>query len=639
MGYGKEHPLHRALLCFLVIGLSVLSVITLSDAASFPGDSKVAQSVVIESISKGEAQELIVVLDETAAVKKAATLRSAAGVSHDTSDIVSVKAGMYRSMKMDTLSTLTAQEVEPLKDYKRLPIMFVKVKSLAGLQKLAAQPGVKGIYPNRKMKTFLAESLPLINQPAAVAAGQIGTGTSVAVIDTGVNYAHADFGTCGVPGDCLSLPAPAAGCRVACVHDFVGDAVLPDDLGHGTNVSAIVAGVAPGTNILGLDVFGLGGTADDANILAAIDWVIENKSVYNITAINMSLGVPGFGLSTPCPTDSFALPVAEARAAGILTTIASGNDGFTTGSSTPACVPAAVSVGAVYDADLGGLDWGDCVDDTTAADQITCFSNNSYYTTLLAPGAMITAGGFTYGGTSMAAPHVAGAVAILKGDNAFPGESADITVNRMVRTGKPITDSRTTSPIVKPRIDLNGAITGQGLMTIHGKVKTVQVSTTLRNWGGTPVEGATITVSGPISTTATTDEDGNFSITGLPAGTYTVTASKITFSFLQPSRTVTLSNNNVGLEFIVKTYSIAGFIKPLFKGDSVSGINVTVTGCDIGWIVSTDAKGRFAVNDLPNCSYLVVPDKTTVSGHAFTPDSRAVTLSGKNIKKVSFTTP
>lgn len=644
MEYGKKHPLQRALLSLLVVGLLFPCIISSSYAASFSGDTKVAQASVIEAISNGEARDLIVVFDETAAASKAAGMRTAAGMSHDTAEIVSVKAAMYRSMKADTLSAVTLQEVETLKDYKRLPIMFVKVKSLAGLQKLAAQPGVKGIYPNRVMKHFLAQSLPLTNQPAAATAGYTGIGTSVAVLDTGVDYLNPAFGSCGLPGDCLSLPEVVPGCKVACVHDFAPDDGVADDDDHGTNVSAIVAGVAPGTNILGLDVFTNFGTlavpdllASEADILSALDWVIENKAVYNITAINMSLGAGE--TTTPCPSDALALPVAEARAAGILTTIASGNDGLTAATASPACVPAAVSVGAVYDADLGSYE-GSCVDDTTAADQITCFSNNAYYTTLLAPGCEITAAGISMCGTSQAAPHVAGAIAVLRG--AFPGEATDITVNRLITTGVPIRDERDPdNPIVKPRIDLNNALNAPGLFAIVGNVRTPGSKAGLNATPSKPVKSATITVAGPITATATTDENGDFKITGLPVGTYTVTPSKLNFTFNPSVKSVTIINKNIGLQFFVKTYSILGVIKPVFKKkfSPVANIEMTVSGCDIGAIVLTNAKGKFTVLDLPNCNYSVVPDKTATTGHSFTPDSRAVTVNNKSVKDANFTTP
>jgi len=121
---------------------------------------------------------------------------------------------------------------------------------------------------------------------------------------------------------------------------------------------------------------------------------------------------------------------------------------------TPACTPGAISVGAVYDANLGGLNWGICTDFTTVADKITCFSNSDDYLTLLAPGALISAAGFTFGGTSQATPHVSAAVAMLRA--AYPGDTLDQTVGRMTGTGVPITDSR--NGVITPRLDLLGAV-------------------------------------------------------------------------------------------------------------------------------------------------------------------------------------
>jgi uncharacterized membrane protein YdcZ (DUF606 family) len=104
----------------------------------------------------------------------------------------------------------------------------------------------------------------------------------------------------------------------------------------------------------------------------------------------------------------------------------------------------------VYDADIGAFSYpAVCSDSTTAADKVTCFSNNASFLTLLAPGALITAAGATYGGTSQAAPHVSGAVAVLR--SAYPSESVDAAVTRLTSRGMNITDPR--NSLVKPRID------------------------------------------------------------------------------------------------------------------------------------------------------------------------------------------
>jgi hypothetical protein len=95
----------------------------------------------------------------------------------------------------------------------------------------------------------------------------------------------------------------------------------------------------------------------------------------------------------------------------------------------PACTPKAVSVGAVYDSNVGGLNWGICTDNTTVADQVTCFSNSASYLSLLAPGAL-----------TQATPHVAAAIAILRG--ARPTESISSTLTRLTSTGLPIVDPR-----------------------------------------------------------------------------------------------------------------------------------------------------------------------------------------------------
>lgn len=343
--------------------------------------------------------------------------------------------------------------VQVLRDYNNLPIAFYRISNKEALVDLLNDTNVKAVYPNRINQATTMESLPLINQPQANTKGFNGTGSSVAVLDTGVNYLHSDFG-------CTAVNSPSSTCRVVYAFDSAPDDGSLDDNGHGSNVSAIVSKVATKTKIIGIDVF-RSGSAYDSDILAGINWAVNNAKTYNIKAINLSLGIPGVKYKSECSNSSYATAFANARAAGVVPVVASGNDAFSDGISSPACVAGAVRVGAVYDSNIGGVSWGNpvkCSDPTTAADKVACFSNGGSFVTLLAPGAMITAGGYTMGGTSQATPHVAGAIALLRANSVTPTETIDQTINRLKTTGKPITDSRT--GLVFPRIDLLAATNG-----------------------------------------------------------------------------------------------------------------------------------------------------------------------------------
>jgi subtilisin family serine protease len=173
---------------------------------------------------------------------------------------------------------------------------------------------------------------------------------------------------------------------------------------------------------------------------------------YKIAAINMSLG--GGAYTSACSFDPFAPAIAAAKAAGILSAVASGNNAYSNAISTPACAPGAVSVGAVYAANVGGLNAGVCMDAITAADKVACFSNSASFLTLLAPGVGINAAGITMSGTSQATPHVAGAIALLA--SVFPSATPDALVARLTTSKTTITDAR--NGVKKPRLDLASAL-------------------------------------------------------------------------------------------------------------------------------------------------------------------------------------
>lgn len=361
------------------------------------------------------------------------------------------KATKVAEIKKRVKDKLSDREHVVLRDYKVLPYSFDRISGKSSLVALLNDPTVKAVYPNKKSTTQLTESLGLIKQPQAVSLGFSGAGTTVVVLDTGVNYTHSAFGSC-------TAPNTGTNCRVVSAFDTASNDNQLDDNGHGTNVSGIVAGVAAQTKIAGIDVFS-GASAYDADIIAGLNWALNNATALNIKAVNMSLGSSIRNTST-C-TNSYTTVFANLRNAGIAPVVASGNDGYTNGVATPACTAGAVAVGAVYDANLGGLTWGkrpnQCTDSTTYADKVTCFSNShSTLLTLLAPGALINAAGITQGGTSQAAPHVAGAIAVLRAANAAPNDTVTQTVNRLASTGTPITDTR--NGVIKPRIDLLAAV-------------------------------------------------------------------------------------------------------------------------------------------------------------------------------------
>lgn len=366
----------------------------------------------------------------------------------DRDEIRTFKVKQYRKIKSRALRAIGKAGITTQLDYTHLPMVLVRVENGDALQRLVSSTDVVGVYENAVHQHALVESLPYISQPSAQLAGKTGAGTTVAVLDTGVNYTLAEFGSCSSPGVPL-------GCRVPFAQDFAPSDSVLDDNGHGTNVAAIVAAVAPGTRIVALDVFN-GGNGFAADIIAAINWTIANQAAYNIVAMNLSLG-DGSDNAAECPGAWATIAFAGARSAGIIPVVAAGNNGFANGVNGPACTPGAVRVGAIYDSEMGLRAWsGICTDSVTAADRVVCFSNSAGTLTLLAPGSIINAGGYSNSGTSQAAPHVAGAVAVLRAANAFPAETLDQTVARMQNTGDLISDPK--NGRVTPRLNLGRAV-------------------------------------------------------------------------------------------------------------------------------------------------------------------------------------
>jgi serine protease AprX len=227
-----------------------------------------------------------------------------------------------------------------------------------------------------------------------------------AVIDTGVHAAHLDLD----------------GGKVIAFKDFVnGRTDAYDDNGHGTHVAATIAGdgdaradrlyqgVAPAAAVVGVKVLDAAGSGTMQNVAAAIDWVVQNRTLYGIEAINLSLGASGCSDGT----DLTSQAVNNAAAAGLVVVVAAGNEGpgkCTVGS--PGAASGALTVGAMADTTAGGLTLASFSSRGPTAD-------GRIKPDLVAPGVAVTSaqtgttnGYVTYDGTSMATPFVAG-VALL----------------------------------------------------------------------------------------------------------------------------------------------------------------------------------------------------------------------------------
>lgn len=434
---------------FVVAGIMLACVAATSVGAAQIAWSSKAPADVMLKLDQGEAQSLIVLFDDQAIEQEASVMRAKLRAKTDIPQIQALKAARYTTLKQGVWAAMPAGQYQMLRDYSHLPMALVHFHTALALRTLLQRSDVIAVYRDEIKQAILTESLPLIGQTSVSAVGDQGIGTTVLVIDTGVDYTKPAFGSCTSPG----VPA---GCHVIFYQNIADSSTVLDTAGHGSVVSAIALAVAPKSNIAMMNVFGANASTSDSLILTAINFGIVNQAALNIVAMNMSLG-DSSSHSVPCNnvgTNPYVTPIANAKAAGIVVTVASGNNAYSTGISSPACTPNAVSVGAVYDANVGARSFGTlCSDSATAADKVTCYSNSASYLTMLAPGSVVTTAVGGGDGTSFAAPMVAGAAAVLR--SAFYAETADQTINRLISSGQPVTDAR--NSVTTPRLNLLAA--------------------------------------------------------------------------------------------------------------------------------------------------------------------------------------
>jgi len=347
---------------------------------------------------------------------------------------------------------------------------YASVNALAGsvdargLLQLAERSDVVRVGLDHPIEAQLAEAVPLVGLDVLHAQGHTGTGIQVAVIDTGVLTTHEDLVGAVIAEACFCL----GGCCPNGMDTDIGPGSAHDNNGHGTRVAGIVrsngtsapVGGAPDTEIVSIRVLDNSGNGDASNFVAALDWIIANRP--DVDVINVSLGgglYDGDCDDADAVTMAYAAPIDLLRSNGVLTVAGSGNDADATQMIAPACVANAISVGAVWDSDVGERTLYGCTDATTAADQVPCWSNASTTLDALAPGGLMTSsyvlgGSVKRSGTSYATPVVTACAAVMLDVDHRLSPSA--LENAMEATGVPVTDPRNSLDF--PRIDCAAAL-------------------------------------------------------------------------------------------------------------------------------------------------------------------------------------
>lgn len=295
----------------------------------------------------------------------------------------------------------------------------------AVIQELAARPDVRSITPDEidvvpvGMEAYLTPQMNLtrIRVPQVWDSGWFGQGVVIASMDTGVDFTHPELSSSWRGGNNSWF-------------DPYGQHGSPVDLnGHGTQTMGVMVGsdatgssigVAPQSQWIAVKIFNDAGSATATAIHLGYQWLLDpdNNPTTNDApdAVNNSwtFGAPGCNLE-------FQLDLQALQAAGILPVFAAGNFGPGSGTSaSPANNPAAFAVGAVDNSDQIYI--------MSSRGPSSCGESVTMYPEMAAPGVDIftsDTGGFytTVSGTSLAAPHVTGSIALLL--SAFPNLSVE----------------------------------------------------------------------------------------------------------------------------------------------------------------------------------------------------------------------
>jgi len=342
----------------------------------------------------------------------------------------------------------------------RLPVGILNDVSLL--------PDVAELCAIPRLRTLLDSSGNAINMPDVYSAGFSGQGTTIAVLDTGIDGNHESF----------------QGGKILAFKDYT---VWPpqvrsayDDDGHGTHCASIAAGNPPAGGASGGRYRGMAYNADlliarvlgastYGYVVEAVNWVVANRNTYNVQVMSLSIGTVN-QQGSPIHSDSMNSACNDAVGYGIVVCAAAGNDGedgLHIGS--PGNAPHVVTVGSSND--YGQLSSfssrGPGI--STGAMKPDILAPGEYIKAARASGTSMGGAGWTNGvvdptnyigaqGTSMSCPHVAGVAAILREANSdtSPGDIRNALRESAPNANNPNNDRGCGMMDAKDALDLIG---------------------------------------------------------------------------------------------------------------------------------------------------------------------------------------
>ena len=488
--------------------------------------------------------------------------------------------------------------------FSNFPVVLAEIPRPA-LDGLGRAPGVSFVEENGEMwaiQQTVPWGIKRIGAPDAWSAPASGVGIRLAILDTGIDGSHDDLEAHVVAGtNTVDATSP-----------------LWDGHGHGTHVAGIagalnntigVVGVAPEVTLVAVKVLDSSGSGTWASVAAGIDWSISN----NVHVINMSLGGGA--------SETVRLAVESAWNGGLLLVAAAGNSGNPAGRGDSVNYPAA------YDQVIA-------VAASDSQDRRASFSSTGQAVELIAPGVSIlsTLPGDEYGtmsGTSMSSPHVAGAAALAWSVN-------PALTNTQLRQ-----ILRDTAEDLGLRAEHQGYGLVRADMAAQVVVGTEPPATgniqgTVTDTSSNPIADATVVVEG-TSLLASTGSEGTYTLSGIPVGTYDITASKTGYTSQTKAAVPVDSDTTATVDFTLTepvvpsgmvsvhsiTYATSG------GRDGKKHLSVTVAL----WDASENPVGEASVS-----ATLTLGSSTTWSFSGTTGSNGTVTFSLNNAPSGTYTT-